>query len=370
MFKIAKKELAKLLIKCTCIAIYCIFPLLINAEASKFKVGVISPLSGKAAFIGTAIENGISLAKKDKPDLLSSIDFIFEDSQFENKPAVSAFNKFKSDPKISLIYIFGHGQSHVLAPLAESAKIPLVACSGEAKISHGRNYVIRFFPPHEWLGAKLMDYLRAQGHKNLGMIKSEISNIENIYRGLKSQIKAEESLVVVDEYPIEASDFRTSIVKIKKKNFDALGVFLNQGQIGPFYKQLAELRHSIPTFGTHAMESEEEIKSAGSGIEGAVYPAVTATTDFIARYRNEFANEDYVSFASNAYDFAVFFGELTHDKQTLPKSEQLVESFRLIEDYQGVSGQIKYLKSSEFGDGFIFPVAIKTIKSGKVVTLD
>lgn len=349
--------------------LFCLAVSSLNAEQQTTKIGIISPLSGKAAFIGAAIQNGISLAKEDHPELLSSFEFKFEDSVFENQPAVSAFNKLRLDPKIRLIYVFGHGQSHVLAPLAESAKMPLVACSGEAKISENRSYTIRFFPPHEWLGDKILQHLRSRGFKHFGMIKSEISFIENIYNGVKTQLAAGETLEMVDEYPAEATDFRSTIVKLKKKNFDALGVFLNQGQISPFYRQVKELSYIIPTFATHAVESEAEVKSAGPAIEGVVYPAVTAEDEFIRRYVEKFNNDNYVSFASNAYDFSVMIAKSIQNLHGDYNGIEILKNLKSISNYSGVSGEIKYMTSKLFGDGFVFPVKIKAVKNQKIITL-
>lgn len=337
-----------------------------SADDTLTSIGVIAPLTGNQAQIGEAIKNGLLLAEKDRPELFKSVKIILEDSQFNNRMAVTAFKKLTELDRVQLIYVFGHGQSHILAPLAQTAEVALVACTGEKDIEADRNYVIRFFVPHEWLGYILLKHLTSNGYHRFGIIKSELSFIENIFRGLNSNLGPEDSLEIIEIHTANDSDFRTSIAKAKRKKFDALGVFLGQGQIAPFYQQLNQLDHVVPTFGTHAFESSEEIKQAGSTIDGAILPAIAASPDFRVRYREEFGHETFVAFAANGYDFATLGARLVAVNKTAPK---LVAAFRNTKNELGASGAFEYRVDDKFGSGFLFPVAMIKILDGKLVEL-
>jgi branched-chain amino acid transport system substrate-binding protein len=73
----------------------------------RFKVGAILPLTGAAADYGIAIKNCIELAKKDKPELFTNIDFIFEDAAYDPKTAVSAYRSLTDGQRVDLTLTWG-----------------------------------------------------------------------------------------------------------------------------------------------------------------------------------------------------------------------------------------------------------------------
>jgi ABC-type branched-subunit amino acid transport system substrate-binding protein len=81
-----------------------IFSNLLWAEAhEKLKVGLVLPLTGKAADYGFAIKNCIDLAQRDRPELFNNITFIYEDAAYEPRLAVSSLNKLNNIYYSSLI---------------------------------------------------------------------------------------------------------------------------------------------------------------------------------------------------------------------------------------------------------------------------
>lgn len=57
----------------------------LQAQSEPLKVGTIIPLSGMAAEYGSALRNGVQLAQSEFEEVdRSSINFIFEDSAYDN----------------------------------------------------------------------------------------------------------------------------------------------------------------------------------------------------------------------------------------------------------------------------------------------
>lgn len=77
------------------------------AETQKFRFGISAPLSGILAEYGTAVRNGVDLAKKDFAAELGHIDILFEDAQWDPKIAVSVFSVLRNQKKAHLIYNWG-----------------------------------------------------------------------------------------------------------------------------------------------------------------------------------------------------------------------------------------------------------------------
>ena len=76
-----------------------LFPLTASAEP-KIKIGVIAPLSGPAAELGTQIKNGIEVAKK---DLKSNVEFIYEDGACNATAALTAARKLTNMNNVPVV---------------------------------------------------------------------------------------------------------------------------------------------------------------------------------------------------------------------------------------------------------------------------
>lgn len=72
----------------------------------KFKVGAVLPLTGAAADYGIAIKNCVELAKKDRPEIFTNIDFIFEDAAYDPKTAISAYRSLTDGQRVDLTLTF------------------------------------------------------------------------------------------------------------------------------------------------------------------------------------------------------------------------------------------------------------------------
>src|SRR4051812_32826752 len=90
-----------------------------TADDKPFIVGVVAPMTGPLAEDGVATHNGIELAKKQHPEMFKSLSFIFEDSQYDAKQAVTAYIKLRTVDHADLIYVWGNPTSEAVAPLAE-----------------------------------------------------------------------------------------------------------------------------------------------------------------------------------------------------------------------------------------------------------
>jgi len=113
----------------------------LSAQTKKFDVGVLVPLSGPVAEYGVAIKNGIQMATSKNPNHFLNCNFIFEDTEYKSSTTISAFKKVVEVNQVSLVYVFGGPMGEVLAPIAESKKLPLLTDTIDPKVSIGRKYV-------------------------------------------------------------------------------------------------------------------------------------------------------------------------------------------------------------------------------------
>jgi branched-chain amino acid transport system substrate-binding protein len=346
---------------------------LVSARPSgnNFKVGVIAPLSGIAAEYGVALKNGIELAKKENQGLFGSVDFILEDTPYEPKAAVSSFNKLRTVDKVDLVYVFGVAFCDVVAPLAQNYKVPMVAQCVQASVTKDRPYVVRFFNYSDQYARVLAEYLKHRDVRRIGVVIAEDTYLEEMYRALSDNISPEQSLTIVDRYQKPQMDFRSTVAKLRTENYDAVAVFLAAGQIAQFYKQLAEQRVTVFTFGTNFFESMSEAINSGKTMEGAVFANNLVRASFIGKYGEEYGNESQITFAAFGYEFAKLMGGLFANKERkLSAEEILAKVTRLEPGSDSAVGPAAYEDRAERGKSYNFQVVIKVIGDGKISVLD
>jgi ABC-type branched-subunit amino acid transport system substrate-binding protein len=331
----------------------------------KFKVGAALPLTGVIAEVGIAARNGIELAKEQHPELFTNLEFVYEDSQWDPKSAVAAFNKLVQIDKVSLVFNWGNPTSEAVAPLAEARKIPLLALSLDPSCARGRNYAIRFTNPSADFSKRLARYIKAKGYKKLGVVLAQNTYVQGLLDGLKENLADDQHVTTIATFNLSDMDFRSAVLKVKSGSFDALGVFLISGQVSTFYRQLKQQQVNTPTFGTDFFESPVEIKSAGGAMEGAVYPHLGISPQFEAQYKEKYKNDYQIAYAGNAYDLAVMLGTLFNAAPTGLSSEQILATLKSNKSsLTGVTGSAKYQHSSDGDSYFEFPIQLKRVENG------
>ena len=337
------------------------------------KVGLILPLSGVLAEYGDAAKNGIELARKENPELFSNLTFVYEDSQWDPKLAVSAFQKLKATPGVFVIYNWGNPTTAAIAPLAEAYKMPLIGMAIDSKIVQGLNYVIRSTNPPDIFARKLSEYFKLQGYHKIGVVLTDISYTRGMYEALAREIAPDQTIEIVSSHSLGDADFKSTIPRIRQAKYDAVGVFLGTGQVSLFYRQLKQqgLQH-IPTFGTDFFESTTEIKDAEGAMEGAVYPHLDSSKDFAEKYLAQNHNDYQLAYAGNAFDVAMLIGRLFNQPSDRDASPEAV--MQALKSPQasgfGVGGPYKYMQTPEGDSYFQFPAALKMVKQGGFVSMD
>ena len=333
-----------------------------TAAAEKLKIGVVIPLSGALAEYGTALKDEFLLAQKERAELFTNVEFLYEDSRYDNTTAVSIINKFASANNINLVYLWGYGPSQAAAPVAEARKIAVMVVSGEQGLNVGRPYVTRFSFRIEQMSSALLGFFRSRGWKRIGLIKVELAYMNGVVDGIRANLKADETLEVVEAYQATETDFRLGIQKLKAKKFDAVGVFLLSGQVSSFYKQANELRFKANTFGLSPFDNRAEIQLAGGLMDGAAFPGIDVRDEFRDRYTKEFGNDVQLGWAANAYDFAILTGMVAsrlgeHQLRGL----ELLAEYRKITSYEGEEREIRYREDAQRGSGFEFQIVMKQV---------
>jgi ABC-type branched-subunit amino acid transport system substrate-binding protein len=176
---------------------------------------------------------------------------------------------------------------------------------------------------------------------------------------------------LIEQVALDQQDFKSLIVKIKNRPYDALGVFLISGQVGSFFKQSAVQGLRLPTFGADFFGSQTEIAAAGESINGSVFPDLGVSKEFQQRYLKRFGNDIQIAFAANAYDVATMVGALFGNSESSSMtSDQIVVRIKSSKNFSGAHGSYHYEDSPVYGPMMTTPIAIKGIRNNAIVELE
>jgi ABC-type branched-subunit amino acid transport system substrate-binding protein len=275
--------------------------------AEPLRVGVILPLSGYVAEYGESIKNAITLLQSELDQTRADqIQFIYEDSEYDGKKAISAFHKITKTEQVDLLYVWGTTPAVVLAPLAESAAIPMIAFSGDSEVAGGKRYVLDSVNRLEDCSLSTLTYIRSKGYKNIGIVKTEIQYLESLVKGMEENLNEDETIHLIDSFtPDVSADVKTSALKVRsgvsKGTYDIIGVFLITGQISSFYQRLAQLNIDIPSFGSEFFSDHVEMKKAGPAAVGAFFIQPFTPEEFSEKFLSRYQSPHLISYAFRAY---------------------------------------------------------------------
>lgn len=348
-----------------------IFPVIALGESaskpSALKVGVILPLTGPLAEYGIAVRNGIELARREKPLIDSRCSFLMEDSRYDSSSAVTIFQKLVSTNQARVIYNWGGPTSEALAPIAARKDVPLFVWSADPRVSEGRPPVIRFANSGADYGKMLANHLRKRGFRKVAIFKTDNQYLDAIFAGLTAAATGLQ-VDLVDSFQPGDKHFRSSVAKLKRADYDAVGLFLLSGQVSLFSAQLRGMGLQMPIFGTDFFESMTEVEQSKGALIGATFANNEVSADFLARYIAAFGNEVQINHAANGFDFAVFLCERLGPDLNMTSSADIVSRTLKTSRFTSQQGEASFIASSAGDKYFHFPVVIRRIESSRIVT--
>jgi len=364
MFKTYSKALLYMAISLFFLCLFLNWPLLAEEGYSAdrpLRVGVILPLSGENASIGMGLQNAVKMAVDDLPvEARERLVVYVEDDGLVSRNSVSAFHKLVTQNRIDALINVSSGTANALAPLAEQRGIPFIAIASDPKIVEGRKNVFNFWvTPLEQAKLVVPEALR-RGYKRIARISTIHDFTLAANRDFDDLNQGRIEIVVDQEYPMEVTDFRSSIARIRReKDLDAVFIFLFKGQLSSFAMQARQGGIDLPFFGYEFMEDVSEIRAAQGALDGAWYVnAADPDDEFMERFKK--LHPDSTVFAvGNGYDAIMLFARAI---ETARSKAEIVDFLATLKDFEGVVGTF-----SATGDHrFTLPAVIKEVTGESV----
>lgn len=335
----------------------------------KFVVGLILPLSGELADYGEALRHGFELAQEEEPERFRHLELRYQDSQYDQKTALNAFNSLEQQGDVDLYHTWGVSPNETILPIANQRGRPVLAETSMRSAAAGRPFVVRAARTGYDAAEKLMQAFARRKWDRVGVIVTQIPYYTDIVDALKEfGPKYGVQIDVVAEVTPSEQDFRSIVTKNKSKDFDAFGPLLLLNQVLTFCEQANIIQFTKPMFGAHIHNSLEGMKRCLPLSEGVLFPGQVVSTEFHHRYTAKYGTDLRLDSAAHSYETAKIIAELFgHDRSFEYTAQQILDRLKTVNRPTSSVGAYQYSETSEGGKAIAFNEIVLTFAKGEIV---
>lgn len=315
------------------------------------KVGIILPLTGRAASAGNGIKNGIELARQGLSSSDSRlIEIKYEDDSSDSKSTLAAYQKLSAEGA-SVIFSAFSNAGNMIAPIAERDRITHISFAFDPNISKDTRYSFTLYARLSDLATAAVAEARKRGYRKIAAVVTTHEGNIAMLKALKAAAEGKLSIVSEQEVLPTESDFGPVAARLAaSKDLDAVANLLHPGQMGVFAKRARSSGLGLPQFALANFEDAAVVQSAAGALDGQWYGAADYSGEFLTSYRKTYPSATIVG-AAYGHDALKLLVDGLKSRKPLPDYLASVDRF---------SGASKHL-SSDGSHGFKIAVKIKVV---------
>lgn len=342
------------------------------------KIGVFGPFTGDGAAYGEPYRNMVAMAIEEingkggvdgRP-----ITAVYEDDKCNGANATNAVTKLITVDKVQVL-IGSMCSSAALAavPVAEKAKVVILSPGASSPDLTGKSpYFFRNYPSDASQGKVLAELANKKGYKKIAFIQENKDYPLGIFKAFEGTFTKLGGTLVKEEFIPDATEFRSSLTKLKNQRPDALFIDTQTPAAGArILKQLGELGWKPQIFLSDATTGDAKtINDYKAQLEGAfaaeygVDPTNPIFQRMLAAYKAKYGvDAPYQSYAQTEYDSVYLIAEGV--KAVGYDGEKLAAWSRTINGWPGASGSTVIGADGDRVGGHV----AKVIHGGKVEIL-
>jgi branched-chain amino acid transport system substrate-binding protein len=307
-------------------------------EESQIRIGIILPLTGKAAMIGEPEKKATELFMQNKNP---NIKILIEDSKGEPKEAVSLVNKMISKEDIDVFIVSMSHIANAVAPIITKNKKILFVHTANPGLVDNVN-VFRLYPDSENEAKFIIEYVKNKFKKISLLVPNNDLGLmlENVFSA-----KLGSNIIFSEKYDIGQKDYRNIITKMKNKNPDAVIFEGYPFDIPVFSNQFIENKINAAYLTSMAAIWGKTEKALRELKIPVVFPAPAFFHDKLCNnLAKKFKKEYFGIFNENpGYDEAYLYDTLLLINNLTEKGfnkNEFVEKLTSLSNYEGINGMI------------------------------
>jgi branched-chain amino acid transport system substrate-binding protein len=332
----------------------------VNAEVAnqKPKIGIILPLTGKAASAGEVVKNSAILANRAHGNYC---ELIFEDNALDNSFTKAVTNKLLNENQVNALVVYASGPSIVASSIAEKYKVPMIGMSIDPSVSSNKNWVMIHWASSKNIVNQLLGELEKRKLRKIAIVTSQVQGIIDLEKHFFAQAEKRGFELVYKEQVLPTEiDFASIIAVLRQKQPEAIFVNLYYGQAGIFANKLRQLGSDAQLFSHFIFDDPREIETGKEALNGAFF-ANTSKGDlsFDQEYLSQYGVKPGVGGIS-AYDIISLY--IAAFKNSDGTKFGVMKYLHSLKNFSGKTGTISALTNNSFD----VPASIRVIKSGEV----
>jgi branched-chain amino acid transport system substrate-binding protein len=321
--------------------------------AEPIKIGEYASLTGKEAGFGQTSHHGLILALEEINAaggvLGRPLELAYEDNQTKSGESATAVKKLISrDKVVAIIGEVSSGRSLEAAPIAQAAKIPMIApAATNPKVTQTGNYIFRvcFIDPFQ--GTVMAKFAKEDLKAKKVAILSSVSNAYSL--GLakffkETFIEGGGQIGTEKNFSEGDKDFRAQLTAVKAAGVDAVFVPGYYTESALIVRQARDLGLTIPFFGGDGWEDEQLLKIGGEALNGCYYSTHFSAentdpvvTKFVEKYKTRWNGEIPGAFSALGYDAVYVLADAIKRAGTT-EGPKLRDALAATRDFPSVSG--------------------------------
>lgn len=321
--------------------------------ADTIKIGEYASLTGKEAGFGQTSHHGVILAVEEINAaggvLGKQLELAYEDNQTKPGESATVVKKLISrDKVIALIGEVSSGRSLEAAPIAQQAKIPMIApAATNPEVTKKGDYIFRvcFIDPFQ--GTVMAKFAQNDLKAKKVAIISSVSNAYSV--GLakffrETFTKGGGKVAVEQKYSEGDKDFRAQLTAVKAAGVDAVFVPGYYTESALIVRQARDLGITVPLIGGDGWEDEQLLKIGGEALNGCYYSTHfsaenndPAVAKFVSKYKSRWNGEVPGAFSALGYD-AVYVLVDAIKRAGTTDGPKLRDALAATKNFSGASG--------------------------------
>ncbi|MDR1519244.1 MAG: ABC transporter substrate-binding protein [Planctomycetota bacterium] len=358
-------------------AVAALIPTIIVNAGDAIVFGVAGPLSGDNAEYGALWRRGIDIALEEINGQGGingrKIEVIYEDSRSEPRQAANLAQKFVNDATIlAELGDFTTNATWAASPIYQKGGLIQLAFNpSHPELTKGGDFVFQLCPTQtdqaKALSKVVTDRLRS---RKVAILYLNTDFGKAVRDQVAEQLRSKGVEVVADDgYQPTDKDFRSQLTKVKSLNPDAivLGSYYTDAAI--IMKQAKDLGVKADYVASSSVHSPGLFAVGGDAVNGlitlSVFDFVDPTptqSNFIAKYRAAYNNDEPNTFAVQAYDAIKLLAAAAKraDASGGITRRSLRDELAKTKDFAGASQRaITYGPTRQLADAQLFPVVAR-----------
>jgi branched-chain amino acid transport system substrate-binding protein len=345
------------------------------------RVGEFASLTGKEASWGQSSHRGITMAIEEINAaggvLGRRIALITEDNQsVPGQSATAAKKLIARDKVIALLGEVSSGRSLEAAPVAQVAKVPMIApASTNPKVTQVGSYIFRVCFIDSFQASVIAKFVGSELKARRVAILSSASNAYSV--GLSRIFRerfAAAGGVIPDEqkYSEGDKDFRAQLTAIGAAGCDAVFVPGYYGEAALIVRQARDLGLAMPFVGGDGWVSDQLLLIGGDALNGCYYSTHFSPENdsplvrrFVSAYRARWDNETPDAFAALGYDAVGVLADAIR-RAGSTEGPRLRDAVAATRNFRGATGETTIDANRDASK----PATIIAIRGGKLHFLE